>query len=218
MPSSGTKFIKQLWFSLPVYRRTSRCCTLTPTPMDQDHWPRVDELYHSAMERAPETRDAFLEEACSNADLRREVKTLLAQSRDGVRKRIVHRDLKPANILVTKSGVKVRTAPGESFQALSPAPATLRGYAEKMAAWFGRDPCLCSLPWEEWRVDVSQNCALRLETIRALAAGQHREGWQRAGLRAALWPARSGPSRGWEGREISCSRRFRSGGEERTGL
>ncbi len=40
---------------------------------------------------------------------------------------------------------------GESFHVTSPAAVTLRGYAERMAAWFGREPQLRFLPWEEWR-------------------------------------------------------------------
>src|ERR1017187_8198005 len=52
--------------------------------MTPESWRRVEELYHSALERAPETRVAFLEEACSDPDLRREVESLLAQSGDGV--------------------------------------------------------------------------------------------------------------------------------------
>ncbi len=32
----------------------------------------------------------------------------------------------------------------------------LRGYAERMAAWFGREPQLRFLPWEEWRATVSE--------------------------------------------------------------
>jgi eukaryotic-like serine/threonine-protein kinase len=52
--------------------------------MEQARWLRVEELYHSALERAPEARFAFLEEACSDSDLRREVETLLEQSGDGV--------------------------------------------------------------------------------------------------------------------------------------
>jgi hypothetical protein len=31
---------------------------------------------------------------------------------------------------------------GEAFHAVSPAAITLRGYAEAMAAWFGREPKL----------------------------------------------------------------------------
>jgi nucleoside-diphosphate-sugar epimerase len=40
---------------------------------------------------------------------------------------------------------------GESFHVVSPAALTLRGYAEQLAAWFGRKPALRFLPWEEWR-------------------------------------------------------------------
>ena len=41
---------------------------------------------------------------------------------------------------------------GEAFHAVSPAAITLRGYAEAMAAWFGREPKLRYLPWAEWKV------------------------------------------------------------------
>ncbi len=57
---------------------------LEPPPPAEDRWRKVEELYHSALERAHETRAAFLEEACPNADLRREVESLLAQSADGL--------------------------------------------------------------------------------------------------------------------------------------
>jgi nucleoside-diphosphate-sugar epimerase len=40
---------------------------------------------------------------------------------------------------------------GEAFHAVSPAAVTLRGYAEAMAAWFGREPKLTYLPWPEWK-------------------------------------------------------------------
>jgi nucleoside-diphosphate-sugar epimerase len=40
---------------------------------------------------------------------------------------------------------------GEAFHAVSPAAISLRGYAEAMAAWFGRKPSLCFLPWPEWK-------------------------------------------------------------------
>jgi nucleoside-diphosphate-sugar epimerase len=46
-------------------------------------------------------------------------------------------------------------AVGESFHTVSPAALTLRGYAEAMAAWFGREPNLQYLPWEEWKTTVS---------------------------------------------------------------
>ena len=40
---------------------------------------------------------------------------------------------------------------GEAFHAVSPAALTLRGYAEAMAAWFGREARLTYLPWSEWK-------------------------------------------------------------------
>lgn len=42
-------------------------------------------------------------------------------------------------------------AVGESFHAVSPAAVTLRGYAEAMAAWFGKEAKLKFLPWPEWK-------------------------------------------------------------------
>jgi nucleoside-diphosphate-sugar epimerase len=48
---------------------------------------------------------------------------------------------------------------GESFHAVSPAALTLRGYAEQMAAWFGRKAELRFLPWDEWRAQVSEKDA-----------------------------------------------------------
>jgi nucleoside-diphosphate-sugar epimerase len=47
-------------------------------------------------------------------------------------------------------------ARGESFHVVSPAALTLRGYAERIAAVFGRSAQLRFLPWEEWRKDVSE--------------------------------------------------------------
>jgi nucleoside-diphosphate-sugar epimerase len=40
---------------------------------------------------------------------------------------------------------------GEAFHAVSPAAVTLRGYAEAMSAWFGKEPKLVFLPWPEWK-------------------------------------------------------------------
>ncbi len=48
---------------------------------------------------------------------------------------------------------------GESFHVVSPAALTLRGYAEAAAQWFGRDARLRVLPWEGWRVTVSEEDA-----------------------------------------------------------
>ena len=49
---------------------------------------------------------------------------------------------------------------GESFHVTSPAPLTLRAYAEAMFAHFGHEPRLEFLPWEEWRHTVSEEEAL----------------------------------------------------------
>ncbi|WP_026962583.1 NAD-dependent epimerase/dehydratase family protein [Alicyclobacillus herbarius] len=48
------------------------------------------------------------------------------------------------------------TSIGESFHVVSPAAITLRGYAEAVARWFGREANLRFLPWEAWRQTVSQ--------------------------------------------------------------
>jgi nucleoside-diphosphate-sugar epimerase len=45
---------------------------------------------------------------------------------------------------------------GQSFHVVSPAPLTLRAYAEAMFAHFGKTPSLAFLPWEEWRQTVSE--------------------------------------------------------------
>jgi nucleoside-diphosphate-sugar epimerase len=50
-------------------------------------------------------------------------------------------------------------AVGESFYVVSPAALTLRGYAEAVAAWFGRTPRLRFQPWEEWRATVAEEDA-----------------------------------------------------------
>lgn len=44
----------------------------------------------------------------------------------------------------------------ESFHVVSPAALTLRGYAEAVAAWFGRPARLKFLPWPEWRATVAE--------------------------------------------------------------
>ncbi len=48
------------------------------------------------------------------------------------------------------------TAVGQGFHIVSPAALTLRGYAEAMALWFGREPKLTYLPWEEWKKTVGE--------------------------------------------------------------
>src|SRR5262245_19135447 len=47
--------------------------------IERDHWQQIEWLYHAALEREPDARVAFLDEACgNNTDLRREVTMLLA--------------------------------------------------------------------------------------------------------------------------------------------
>jgi Tol biopolymer transport system component/tRNA A-37 threonylcarbamoyl transferase component Bud32 len=42
-------------------------------------WPRIEEIFHAALEIAPERRNSFLDQTCAgDAELRREVETLLA--------------------------------------------------------------------------------------------------------------------------------------------
>ena len=48
---------------------------------------------------------------------------------------------------------------GESFHALSPAALSLRGYAEAVAGWFGKEANLTYKPFDEWRADVSERDA-----------------------------------------------------------
>ena len=49
------------------------------------------------------------------------------------------------------------SAIGESFHVVSPAPMTLRAYAEAMYAHFGQRPRLEFLPWDEWRRTVTED-------------------------------------------------------------
>ena len=46
-------------------------------------------------------------------------------------------------------------AAGESFHVVSERALTLRGYAEAVSSWFGKEPRLKFLPWEEWKKTAS---------------------------------------------------------------
>ncbi len=48
---------------------------------------------------------------------------------------------------------------GESFNAVSGKALTLRGYAEKVALWFGKTANIKYLPWEEWKKTASKEDA-----------------------------------------------------------
>jgi len=46
--------------------------------MKPGDWPKVEELYHAALEKQPAERKAFLDQACGEDErLRREVRSLL---------------------------------------------------------------------------------------------------------------------------------------------
>src|SRR5438270_328927 len=47
--------------------------------MNPERWQQLDELFHAALEREPDDRAAFLDEACAgDQQLRREVEALIA--------------------------------------------------------------------------------------------------------------------------------------------
>jgi nucleoside-diphosphate-sugar epimerase len=49
---------------------------------------------------------------------------------------------------------------GESFHVVSPRALTLYGYAHGVASWYGKEPNLKFLPWEQWKQAVSEKEAL----------------------------------------------------------
>jgi nucleoside-diphosphate-sugar epimerase len=48
---------------------------------------------------------------------------------------------------------------GEAFHVAAAEPVTMRDYAEAAASWFGRKANLDFLPWDEWRMTVSEGDA-----------------------------------------------------------
>ena len=53
--------------------------------MDPKRWKQVDDVLQSALDRAPEQRDAFLREACGGDEaLEREVRSLLTDRKSVV--------------------------------------------------------------------------------------------------------------------------------------
>src|SRR5271170_4474176 len=66
--------------------------------MTSERWRQVEALYHSASEREPSGRTAFLNEACNgDEELRREVESLLAQENSGNLLERPARDAVPAS-------------------------------------------------------------------------------------------------------------------------
>jgi hypothetical protein len=51
--------------------------------VETERWRKIEQLYHSALEREGSRRAAFVEQACREEEsLRREVESLPAQARD----------------------------------------------------------------------------------------------------------------------------------------
>jgi nucleoside-diphosphate-sugar epimerase len=59
----------------------------------------------------------------------------------------------------TASMANRSVALGESFHVVSPAALTLRGFAQVVAGWYGREADLAFLPWEQWRRTVEPRVA-----------------------------------------------------------
>ena len=79
------------------------------------------------------------------------------------------------------------TSLGEAFNAVSPAALTLKGYAEAMAAWFGKEPNLKFLPFEEWKSAAEARGRRRdLGAHLSQPLPFHRKGEAADQLRAAL--------------------------------
>ena len=57
-------------------------------------------------------------------------------------------------------------AVGEAFHAVSPGAVSLRGYAETVAGWFGREARLKFLPYDEWKThEIPEDAAATWEHI-----------------------------------------------------
>ena len=49
--------------------------------MNSERWRQIEQLYHAALERAPDQRAAFFARACNgDEELRREVESLITQN------------------------------------------------------------------------------------------------------------------------------------------
>jgi nucleoside-diphosphate-sugar epimerase len=61
--------------------------------------------------------------------------------------------------MFVKALQNLNVAIGESFNCVSPAALTLRGYAEAVAGWFGQTANLSYKPFDLWRAEVSEQDA-----------------------------------------------------------
>ena len=95
-------------------------------------------------------------------------------------------------------------AVGVSFHVTSSGAVTLRGYAERIAAYFGREPILRFLPWEEWRTHFAEKDArttwdhiarsphCSIEKARSLLGYEPRYGSMDAVEESVSWLVRNG--------------------------
>ncbi len=73
-------------------------------------------------------------------------------------------------------------AVGEAFHVLSPAAVTLYGYAREVAGWFGREPALRFLPFDEWRRNIpEEDVRLTLDHLAHSPCGSIRKARDRLG-------------------------------------
>jgi serine/threonine protein kinase len=85
--------------------------------MDADRWQRISQLYHEALERPADQRDAFLDEHChSDEALRREVASLLANE-PSAESFLAETAAEVANASLTKSSEHAHTGlePGSTL-------------------------------------------------------------------------------------------------------
>jgi Tol biopolymer transport system component len=139
--------------------------------MRQELWRRAEELFHAALEQAPEARGAFLDEACADdIDLRRQVGLLVSKDEHGgsLLERPVLADA-TATLGARESLVGRQCGP---YRILSPLGAggmgeVYRAHDSKL----GRDVAIKTLPYEFAR-DPERLARLRHEA-RTLASLNH---------------------------------------------
>jgi len=86
--------------------------------LSKERWERVENIYHDALERAPETRHAFLDQVCDgDAEVRREVDSLL--SFDGQAERFIETPAMEIAARALASG-KNSPSPPESIKNIGP--------------------------------------------------------------------------------------------------
>src|SRR6185369_12882908 len=86
--------------------------------LSKERWERVETIYHDALQRAPETRHAFLDQACAgDGEVRREVDSLL--SFDGQAERFIETPAMEIAARALASGEN-STSPPDSIKNIGP--------------------------------------------------------------------------------------------------